>query len=282
MISRYPILAFGLTVALAVYLAVVLAAARAADPHAPMAGYRICIDDTSSTGFVNEEDISHELGGLSSWSSHRPRGYVSTRAIEERLRRSDKIEDVNVYFLNNGALRIDVTPMVPVARVFENGRSYYINSTGKRISADPRYHIDVPVVVGSFPASRPAVRLLPLLSYIASRPDLDALVSTVLQDRRGDIFIIPSIRGHVVNFGDTTAYEDKFRRLTGFYRTVLPYKGWETYDTIAVKWRGRIVATKRDKALAAPSLAAAVEQYDDAADSGTMTTPLHSDSSVIH
>ncbi len=27
-----------------------------------------------------------------------------------------------------------------------------------------------------------------------------------------------------------------------------PTRGWELYDTVAVKWRGRVVATRRDKA----------------------------------
>jgi hypothetical protein len=31
------------------------------------------------------------------------------------------------------------------------------------------------------------------------------------------------------------------------YSKVIPYKGWETYDTISVKFNGQIVATRRDK-----------------------------------
>ena len=27
----------------------------------------------------------------------------------------------------------------------------------------------------------------------------------------------------------------------------MPYCGWETYDTISVKYRGQVVATRRDK-----------------------------------
>jgi len=32
-----------------------------------------------------------------------------------------------------------------------------------------------------------------------------------------------------------------------FYRQVMPYKGLEEYDTISVKFRGQVVATRRDK-----------------------------------
>ena len=33
------------------------------------------------------------------------------------------------------------------------------------------------------------------------------------------------------------------------YHKVMPYKGWDEYDTISVRFRGQIVATRRDKTL---------------------------------
>ena len=66
-------------------------------------------------------------------------------------------------------------------------------------------------------------------------------------DRNHDIILVPVIRGHVVNFGDTSMVDDKFLRLRTFYRKVLPTVGWQHYDTIAVKWRGQVVATRRHK-----------------------------------
>lgn len=275
MIDRHPIVAFILTVVLAVYLLVALRVSADMSSAQPYTSCRITIDDTTATGFVSQTEVSQECGDIMQWIGQRPRGHISLDSIERTLRRCDKIERVNVCELNNGVLAIDVVPMTPVARVFDINSSYYINAEGKRISATPRYHVDVPVVVGSFPASRPARRLLPLLSYIAAHPELDALVSTVKQDSRGDIIIVPTIRGHVVNFGDTSMVADKFDRLRRFYRGVMPTAGWETYDTLAVKWRGRVVATRRNKALGASMLSAVVEEFDDIDDHDTMRTPLH-------
>lgn len=281
MINRYPILAFALTVLLVVYLAIAVGATNRMAAADTMTGCRIDLADSLGSGFVTVADISAECDGIMTWIATRSRSEINLGDIENHLRASDKIERVNVSVLNNGVLHIDVTPMTPVARVFDGATSYYINAEGKRISAEPRYHVDVPVVVGSFPASRPAVRLLPMLSYIASQPELDALVSTVKQEADGDIIIVPSIRGHVVNFGDTSLVADKFARLGAFYRSVMPVRGWETYDTVAVKWRGRVVASHRDKALNSSSLAAFVEEFDDIDDAATMITPLHSDTTTI-
>ena len=279
MIDRYPILACALTVILVGYLCFALPATASMAREDRFTGCRIEVADSRGSGFVSQLEISQECDNIMQWVTARKRKEVDLNLLESHLRGSDKIEDVNVSLLNNGTILIDVVPMTPVARIFDTSTSYYINATGKRISADPRYHVDVPVVVGNFTDDRPSTRLLPLLHHIASHPELDALVSTVKQARNGDIIIVPTIRGHVVNFGDTSDVDNKFTRLREFYRQVMPVRGWETYDTIAVKWRGQVVATRRDKALATTSLAAVVEEFDDIDDTDTMISPLHTENS---
>lgn len=199
--------------------------------------------------FVGKHDIIAELGIDPDTLDRCLRRNFPLYDIEKRLRASDKLQTANVFMLSDGSLRVEASPMVPVARVFEPGKpSYYINASGKKISAELRYHIDVPVLVGSFDSIHPAENLLPLLDYIAATPEANAMVATVTQEPDGNIILIPTIVGHVVNFGDTTMIADKFFRLRTFYRHVAPTKGWETYDTIAVKWRDRVVASRRDKA----------------------------------
>lgn len=274
MINRYPILACALTFVLVGYLIFALPVTAKMASEDTFTGCRITVADSLNTRFVTQLEVSQECGDIMQWITTRKHSELSLNELETKLRASDKIEHVNVCVLNNGTLAIDVVPMTPVARIFDSKGSYYINSTGKRISADPRYHVDVPVVVGHFTDERPATRLLPLLDHIAANPELDALVSTVKQDRNGDIIIVPTIRGHVINFGDTTLVDNKFTRVREFYRQVMPVRGWETYDTIAVKWRGQIVATKRDKSLAPTSLAAVPEEFDDIDDHETMEAPI--------
>lgn len=278
MIKRNSILSCVLTVVLVAYLCFALPATADMARDDKVAGLVVYGADDSKSGFVSRLDISRECGDLAQRIDTMRRCNVDLAALERTLRASDKIESVNVCFLNNGALAIDVVPMVPVARVFDGNSSYYINAAGKRITADVRYHVDVPVVVGHFTDDRPAKRLLPLLGYIASEPAVDALVSTVKQNRRGDIIIVPTIRGHVINFGDTSLVADKFARLRSFYRQVMPVKGWNYYDTLAVKWRNRVVATRRNKALGDLPLEAVYEEYDAFDDADTRTGGIENDS----
>lgn len=222
-------------------------------------GVDIFLTDTTSK-FVNRADVLDELGiDADSLPKYRISDF-DLGSLEKKLRASDKLQSANVSLMADGRLVVDVEPMIPVARVFDTGKpSYYINATGKSISAELRYSIDLPALVGTFSREYPPERLIPLLNYISSDERVNALVATVTQEADGNIIIVPSIVGHVVNFGDTTQVANKFARLRAFYRHVMPTKGWLTYDTISVKWRDRVVATRRLKE--APKIA--IPTYED-------------------
>lgn len=218
-------------------------------------GMEIYIADTAASRFVTAAEIAREIDDLPSRCKGMPLRDINTDSIEAKLNRIDKIESVSCLMLNSGKVIVSVKPMQPVARVFEEDYSYYINRNGKRISADARYYLDVPVISGVFDAKLQAQELLPLVEYIYSDPTWSTFVSMIKTDMKHNIILVPVIRGHVINFGDMSDMENKFTRLRQFYKDVMPVKGWNYYDTIAVKWTGQVVATKRKKKLADANLA---------------------------
>lgn len=262
--TKRSIIMCACTVVLLVYLVFAMAASADTAAHMPLGKVHIGVKDSMHTGFITPADIERDF--TAAVVPGMPRCSLSICRMEEALLASDKIERANVAVLSDGSLAVDIVPMVPVARVFDShgAESYYINAHGKRISAEARYHVDVPVVCGSFNERHTPARLLPLLSYVASRPELDALVSTVVSTPSGDIIIVPAMRGHVINFGDTADMPGKFARLQRFYRSVSPVRGWNSYDTISVKWACQVVATRRAGHLSDVQLAVAEEEFIDA------------------
>lgn len=274
MMTKSSVIRCVLAMLMLVYLAVVLPLAKGSVASRPYAGIQFAIADTLGTGFVNADDIRREcrshFGGLDSISSH----HIPLYEMERVLSDLPQIESANAAVLCNGQLRLDIVPMEPVARVFDNNRSYYINRSGKRIAANIDYHIDVPVVSGHFDSIHRPTMILPVLDYIKAHPEINNLVSAVNTNRNHDIILIPVIRGHYVNFGDTTLIADKFARLKSFYRKVMPVKGWDYYESVSVKWRGQVVATRYDKPVYAELDIAPDEALLDAVADSMLTTPL--------
>ena len=247
--SKKSVIMCVLTILMIAYIGYALPLTWSMGRNARVTGMTVRLSDPNSR-FVNVADVIVETELDPSTLKDSLIRSFDLYGLERRLLASDKLQDANVTLRSDGHIYVDVTPMVPVARVFDPKEpSYYINASGKRILAELRYHIDVPVLVGSFDSIHPAQRLLPLLDKIAGDPRIGSMVATVTQEPNGNIILIPSIVGHVINFGDTSMIDDKFERLRRFYTHVSPAKGWLAYDTISVKWRDRVVATRRDKAI---------------------------------
>ncbi len=174
---------------------------------------------------------------------------INLDALEKYLEKFNYFESVECSFTSTGKLRVDVVPLVPELRVFDSSGSYYINRDGKRMEATPNFFVDVPVATGNFTKDFPAGKILPLIDAIKQDKMLSKLVTMVAVDSPDNIILIPRIAGHVINIGNIENLDTKFHNLKLMYREVIPYKGWETYDTISVKFKGQIVATRADKTI---------------------------------
>lgn len=211
----------------------------------------IVVNDPEKHGFVTADDIDEQLGYLSTRLDSVRRGDINTLQIENDLMAFNRVESATCLVLNNGTLLITVKPFDPVARVFDPDGSVYVNSRGKRVPAIPANHVDVPVITSDVVTdSATLAKMLPLLRKLKTDARANALVSSLHFDSRGDIIIMPNVLGHVINFGDSTRIDDKLARLQAFYRDVMPVRGWTEYDTLSVKWAGRIVAKRHNKSLA--------------------------------
>ncbi|MGM9853456.1 MAG: cell division protein FtsQ/DivIB [Muribaculaceae bacterium] len=235
------------TAFLLLYTVFAVALTRAEKRTSLYEGVDIEVADSARTGFVTAADVDRTLGGLRAICAREPRGRINTLALERRLQAMPSVESASVTELNNGRLCLRVKPLVPVLRVLDGDNSYYINAAGKTISSDQGNFVDVPVIVGHFKSGKEVARLVPMFSYIHRHPEYDALVSSVSVSPRGDIIFVPAVTGHVINMGDTSRIEDKFNRLKRFYSEVMPVKGWEYFDTLSVKYSGRLIGTRAVK-----------------------------------
>ncbi len=205
--------------------------------------------NADSTSFVTPQGILSDLKGQGIKVVGKYMGDINASDIEEALKMSPYLENADCVKCQDGRLLIRVSQLVPVFRVFDGDDSYYVNRAGKRMAANAYYHSDVPVVQGHFTRAYPPTRMLPLIDYVESDSLLHSLVTMYCVRDTNNIILVPNISGHVVNIGNIDGMENKFAKLKLFYSEVLPKRGWNTYDTISVKWNHQIVATRRVKAV---------------------------------
>ena len=210
-----------LSVVLMCYLAFALFVANDMAAREMCAGIDIkVLQEEGLRKFVSGGEVRRLLDEWGLGDVKRPVATIDLQEIEDRLNSIVNIEHATAERLANRKVRVSVTPMIPVARVFDINGSYYINRSGKRLTANHRFRLDVPVITGHFDSINNAVSLIPLVERLANNPDWNI--------------------------------DNKLERVMLMYHKVLPLKGWNYYDTISVKWGGQVVATRRQKKIAEP------------------------------
>lgn len=261
-----------LSVTLLAYLAVALTVTGRLSASERCRGLSIEVVDAARCRFVTAEGIDQELGGLKARAASMPLCAINTDSIERRLDLIDDIEKTECMRMTDGTVRLRVIPMRPVARVFDpDGTSYYINRSGKRMKASLRYRMDVPLVINEMGPGFEPTTMLPLLATIHNDSLWNSLITAVKAAPGGDVLLVPAIRGHVINLGDTSRVASKLDRVLTMYREVLPVKGWNLYDTLSVKWSGQVVATHRNKRLVDTGIPEGEIIDEEGDDEGTMT-----------
>lgn len=194
--------------------------------------------------FVTEEGVLEEMSKSGFDPIGKPLWQTNTAKLEEALRNSEYLEDVECVVTQEGKIVIKAKQIVPVMRIFEGNNSYYVNKDGKRMTATSAFSVDVPLVQGDM-RNFDVKTLVPLVTYIDSDSTLHSLVTSVYVKDANNIYIMPSISKHIINLGSVDNYASKFEKLKLFYEKVMPEKGWETYDVISLKWDYQVVARLR-------------------------------------
>lgn len=239
-------------------------------------GVEVQVINADSTAFVTPQGVLNDLNGQGIKVVGKRMGDIDASEIEEVLRLSPYLENADIVKCQDGRLIIRVSQLVPVFRVFDGDNSYYVNRSGKHMSASNYYHSDVPVVQGHFNRKFPPTRMLPLIDYVEGDSLLRSLVTMYIVRDTNNIILVPAISGHVINIGHASGLDNKFAKLKLFYREVMPKRGWNTFDTISVKWNHQVVATRRAKAVQ-PVIIDAPDDDEQAPDIQTMTVGTAAD-----
>ena len=118
-----------LSVVLIVYLVMALLISNDMAARDMCRGFQIeVMQNGASRNFVSKSEVERLLAEWHLDNTDLPASRVPVHTIETKLNAIDNIEHAVVERTAANKIRISVTPMIPVARIFDNmGHSYYIN-----------------------------------------------------------------------------------------------------------------------------------------------------------
>jgi len=180
-----------------------------------------------------------------------PLAILDVERLERVLNEDPFVLDAEAYIDAKNVLKIKVAQREPLLRIIDkNGLNYYLDLEGEKLPLSPHYTARVLVATGNVPPHVPdfntrkkhLLKDLFELTYILRRDAfLAAQIEQVHISNNGEFTLIPKIGNHRILLGPYEQIEDKLENLMYFYNEILPYKGWEKYKIINLKFKNQVV-----------------------------------------
>lgn len=201
--------------------------------------------------FVNENDV-HLL--MTNTGAEQLIGMrlsdLNLKELEKRIETNKYVKKANVYKDLKGNLIVEAFQNRPIARVLQtDAPDAYISSDGQILPVSERYTARVTLVSG--PYTEHLVKqdmqgdenqaIFQLINYIEEDAFWKAQIAQVDVQEDGEIILYPQVGKQQITFGKAEDIQDKFAKLTIFYKQILPRKGWSSYEKVNLKYQNQIV-----------------------------------------
>lgn len=218
-------------------------------------GLRLELKGDPARSFVDKAAIEHMLRGQKALDPvGKPLSALGTAALEKAVKAFPWVKDAQLYVDNDNILQIQVTEREPVARVFTaSGNSFFLDQDSRRLPVTGSFAVRIPVFTG-FPDGESgapardsllAAGITAISAYLSAHPFWMAQVEQVNINALGQFELVNTVGGALVEFGDATDIDQKFSKLLVFYRGALNHVGWGYYDTLDLRFRGQVVASRK-------------------------------------
>ena len=179
---------------------------------------------------------------------------INFNDLEKKIKSNPHIKKVTLYKDLTGNLNVIVNQFQPIARIIhENKSKKYFDIDGEIFPTSLGYSHRVLLIFltskinflnNNLNNTEFGVDLLNMVKYIESDKFLSKIVSEIEVDNFKNIIIRPQISKQKIIFGYPDDLVNKFRKIKIFYEDIAPAKGWNTYNSVNVKYRNQIICDK--------------------------------------
>lgn len=192
--------------------------------------------------FVDETDIKEII--LQTNPSQKL-GDANIPEMEKRIRTSLYIDSANVYLNLAGDIHVDIVQKVPVFRVNDGERSYYVSDKSKVFPLSKQYSPKCMLVSGNIPKEdfRGLVHLVQMINADSFLKDY----FIGIKKEHNDYYLLTYDGNYEVELGDLEKTDIKLKGYKAFMDKYLVYQNPEKYSKISVKFDNQIVTTLKGK-----------------------------------
>ena len=163
--------------------------------------------------------------------------------LEKNLNAQEMIEKSDVYVSIDGVLKAVVRQKTPIARIFDNEGSFYIDYEGNRMPLSTNFTARVPLVSGGINKNNNE-DLAQLLRIIHDDPFLKKNIIGIEIMPNGSLKMHNRNFDFQIDFGKLINMEHKFKNYKAFFQKAVLDSSLYKYKKIDLRFTEQVVCTK--------------------------------------
>jgi cell division protein FtsQ len=200
------------------------------------------VTDSLDARFVSKTEIRKAILRKYSETLGEPLNATNFENVELFVEKHAAIKNCEVYSTVGGILKIELAQHMPLFRVFENNRSYYINEDGNEMPLFDNFTARVLIVSGAIKGQMEHLQFIARL--FRADPFWEAQMEQLYVKQNGDYVLVPRVGDHLILMGQPERIEEKLRNLKALYKTGLSPCEWNNYQKINLKYKGQVLCSK--------------------------------------
>ncbi len=211
----------------------------------------VYVQGISDVYFVDEKEIrqllENEFPLLKPGASLEE---VSIEQIEDKVESHPFVKNAEVFKDLKGKVVVKIDQYRPIARLIRPAAPHgYVSDEGVVLPTSPTYTTRVLTIEGPMVEtllsqenlSDEHADLLELIHFIEKDDFWKAQIAGMEINRNKEIKLFQQVGKQVIEIGQPTDIEDKFKKISLFYKEILPSRGWDAYERVNVKYKDQII-----------------------------------------
>lgn len=187
------------------------------------------IDEKDIKEIVNKENPSGKVGDL------------NIPALEKKINALPAVDSANVYLTLNGKLNLDIKQRVPVFRLNNDGKDFYVDEKGTEFPISKTYSHPCMLVTGD--VKRNEYQKLAELVEKIDKDDFSKKYFIGISKYKDSYNLLTSEGNYKVEIGDLDQIELKVKGFKTFVEKYLVFQDPQKYSMVSVKYQNQIVTT---------------------------------------
>ncbi|SCY70800.1 cell division protein FtsQ/DivIB [Flavobacterium caeni] len=203
----------------------------------------VVVFSTDSDPFIKQEAVNKLLIENRNDARSIRKDKVDLNKLEKSIDSNPMIEKSEVFVSIDGVLKAVVKQKTPIARVFDQSGSFYIDYQGNEMPLSEEFTARVPIISGEINKAN-RQELSKLLQFVYDDEFLRKNIIGIQVLSNGSLKMLNRDFDFAIDFGKTINIERKFGNYKAFFQKAVTDSSLYKYKNINLKFTQQVVCTK--------------------------------------